>query len=93
MDFETESPVETFQQNTSEVHDDKACRVKACVKKKKQKHLLVWHDAVGSVSPYFRRWYRSCKSPRLLRKEEPESVKAFSEGFLDLRNVMPLSLV
>ena len=69
--------METFQQNTSEVRDDKTCRVKVCVTKKTQKHLPVWHDDVGSDSPYFLRSYTSCKSTRILRKEEPESVKAF----------------
>jgi len=93
MDFETEGSVEMFRQNTSEVSDDKTCRVKVCVTKKTQKHLPVWHDAVGSVSPYFLRSYTSCISTILLRKKEPERVEAFSEEFLNLQNVMPLSLV
>jgi hypothetical protein len=93
MDFVTENFVETFQQNTSEVRDDKTCRVKVCVTKTTQKHLPVWHDVNGSVSPCFLCSYTSCKSIILLRKEEPESVEAFSEGFLNLQNVMPLSLV
>jgi hypothetical protein len=82
MDFETESFVETFQQTTIEVHEDKTCRVKVCVTKKTQKHLPVWHDVVCSVSPYFILSFTSYQSTRLLRKEEPESVKAFSEEFL-----------
>jgi len=92
MDFETESSVEMFRQNTSEISDDKTCRIKVCVTKKTQNHLPVWHDAVGSVSPYFLRSYTSCKSTILLRKKEPQRVKAFSGEFLNLQNVMPLSL-
>jgi len=93
MDFETKSSVEMFRQNTSEVSDDKTCRVKVCVTKKTQKYLPVCHDAVGSASPYFLHSYTSCRSTILLRRKESESVKAFYEEFLNQQNVMPLSLV
>lgn len=93
VDFETERSVETFQQNTSEIRDDKTRRIKVCVTKKTHKHLPVWHDAVGSLSPYFLRSYTSCKSTILLRKEESERVKVFSEEFLSLQNAMTPSLI